>query len=177
MIDIISEPISWTDIMDLNLTYHRSYNRHRFLEIPLITLNSRIHLQSWIPTGEYLIYIHQWKFVNTEQTASYHNTNCDSTVYLSMQNPSVIYSTSSATTISRTKVLYGGTPNLTTGFARMVTNVAQIEDLGENNGNQGQTWFRDWNMGDWNIMNGNTWSICATHAHRMLKTDWTVIIP
>ena len=56
-----------------------------------------------------------------------------------MQNPSVIYSTSSATTISRTKVLYGGTPNLLTGFVRMVTNVAQIEDLGENNENQGKT--------------------------------------
>ena len=74
------------------------------------------------------LYNHQRQVVNTEQTAGYHNTNYDTKVYLSIWNPSEIYSTSSATTISRTKVLHGGKPNLTTDIARMVTNVAQIKD-------------------------------------------------
>ena len=95
---------------------------------------------------------------------------------LVVRNPSEIYSTSSATTISRTKVLHGGKPNLTIGIARMVTNVAQIGDLGENSGNQGQTWFRDWNMSDWNIMNENTCSTRARHAHGIIKTDWTDLL-
>ena len=68
---------------------------------------------------------------------------------------------------SRTKVLHGGKPNLTTEIARMVINVAQIEDLGENSRESGadlipgleHEWLKYY---EWEHM-FNTRETCARH--------------